>query len=40
MNGFEKYTDYKTVLSVNAFIFGFFDHDGNGRLIEKKIQII
>ena len=40
MNDFSKYTNYKTVLYVNVSIFGFFDHDNDGKTIEEKIKII
>ena len=34
--------DYLEILSKNpdAFIFGFFDHSKDGKLIEKKIEVI
>lgn len=38
-------TDIKEYIKIlsenpNAFIFGFFDHDKNGRLIEKKLKVL
>jgi 8-oxo-dGTP diphosphatase len=34
--------DYLEILSKNedAFIFGFFDHDKNGKMIEKNIKVL
>jgi hypothetical protein len=34
--------EYLKILSKNprAFIFGFFDHDKEGKLIEKNIKVV